>query len=308
MKKRCIICGKEFDAIGNQKCCSIECSKTNRKNLDKKKHELYKEIKPKIKKICIGCGKEFETINDNQKYCSSLCAKSHRQYKVVCVNCGKEFIAGQKKAKYCSYECKFEWEKKTGMLKRFTKFCEYCGKEYKTSVKDQKYCSVKCQHEAQSQKAKNSSKNKAVCLYCGKEFIGRKDRTNKFCSRECFYNYLGIKKQNIPKFKSHISDVHHIRKAKKMNVKYEHIDPLEIFERDNWICGICGEKIDKNLSYPHPMSASLDHIIPFSKGGTHTKDNVRATHLKCNIIRGNNLTKEDKIKFTQLKVVVKNER
>lgn len=32
----------------------------------------------------------------------------------------------------------------------------------------------------------------------------------------------------------------------------------------------------------HPQQATLDHIIPLSKGGTHTKTNVRYICRKCN--------------------------
>jgi 5-methylcytosine-specific restriction endonuclease McrA len=33
--------------------------------------------------------------------------------------------------------------------------------------------------------------------------------------------------------------------------------------------------------YPH-----LDHVIPLSKGGNDTPDNVRTTHAKCNMAKG----------------------
>jgi 5-methylcytosine-specific restriction endonuclease McrA len=56
----------------------------------------------------------------------------------------------------------------------------------------------------------------------------------------------------------------------------------DIYDRDRWVCGICNGKVDKRLKYPHPMSASLDHIIPLAKGGTHTRDNVQLAHLVCN--------------------------
>lgn len=34
------------------------------------------------------------------------------------------------------------------------------------------------------------------------------------------------------------------------------------------------------------MGASLDHIIPLSRGGHHTADNVQAAHLACNHRKG----------------------
>jgi len=33
------------------------------------------------------------------------------------------------------------------------------------------------------------------------------------------------------------------------------------------ICGICGNPVDFSYKAPHPLSATVDHIIPVSKGG-----------------------------------------
>ena len=60
----------------------------------------------------------------------------------------------------------------------------------------------------------------------------------------------------------------------------------DLIERDGRECGICGDDMT-DVAYPHPLSASIDHIQPISLGGQHTLDNLRATHLRCNIRRGN---------------------
>lgn len=70
----------------------------------------------------------------------------------------------------------------------------------------------------------------------------------------------------------------------------EKIDHLSVFERDGWICCICQEIIDKKLRGDAWMRATLEHIIPLSKGGTHTYDNVGASHWRCNMERGDRLT------------------
>ena len=72
------------------------------------------------------------------------------------------------------------------------------------------------------------------------------------------------------------------RRAASNGSSAEKFTHREIFERDGWICQLCGEPIDPTLSQRHPMMAALDHIIPVSKGGDHTRANVQATHFGCN--------------------------
>lgn len=72
------------------------------------------------------------------------------------------------------------------------------------------------------------------------------------------------------------------RRARKAGANCESFRTLDIYERDGWICGICEKPVDRELRYPDPKSASLDHVVPLSLGGDHTRANVRLAHLKCN--------------------------
>lgn len=54
--------------------------------------------------------------------------------------------------------------------------------------------------------------------------------------------------------------------------------------RDRYICHICHKPIDPNLKHPHPMSATVDHII-----GAATRNDsryLRAAHRICNLKQG----------------------
>lgn len=66
----------------------------------------------------------------------------------------------------------------------------------------------------------------------------------------------------------------------------EPFSKIDVHERDGWVCGLCREPVDRSLSWPEPLSASLDHILPLSKGGEHTLDNVQCAHLVCNLQKG----------------------
>lgn len=65
-----------------------------------------------------------------------------------------------------------------------------------------------------------------------------------------------------------------------------------IIERDGIACWICGKDTilaEFSTNRNGPMVASLDHIIPSSKGGTHDDDNLKIACRKCNYKRGNKL-------------------
>jgi len=53
---------------------------------------------------------------------------------------------------------------------------------------------------------------------------------------------------------------------------------LTLFERDKWTCQYCGETVTSD-------NATLDHYTPQSKGGSHSKENLRTCCLVCNSIK-----------------------
>ena len=75
-------------------------------------------------------------------------------------------------------------------------------------------------------------------------------------------------------------------RARRYGAKSDKIKREDVFEACNWVCQICGKPVDKEIKYPNPLSASIDHIVPLSKGGTHTKDNVQLAHFLCNSRKG----------------------
>ena len=67
-------------------------------------------------------------------------------------------------------------------------------------------------------------------------------------------------------------------RARKKKTETEKIDHATVIAKANGLCQIC----DKPFNSEKPQ---IDHIIPLSKGGTHTYDNVQATHARCNRIK-----------------------
>lgn len=67
----------------------------------------------------------------------------------------------------------------------------------------------------------------------------------------------------------------------------EKFDPLEIFDRDGWRCGLCGTSTPKSKRGTYDAKApELDHIIPISAGGPHTRMNVQCACRACNMAKG----------------------
>lgn len=62
----------------------------------------------------------------------------------------------------------------------------------------------------------------------------------------------------------------------------ERFSALEIFERDGWRCYLCSESVEPAADCFDPNSPSIDHVIPFAKGGEHSRANARCAHFGCN--------------------------
>lgn len=76
----------------------------------------------------------------------------------------------------------------------------------------------------------------------------------------------------------------HRRRARKFGGEFESFLPREIFDRDKWICYLCG-RICRD-DFPAADSATLDHVIPLSAGGPHTVANCKTACFECNIQKG----------------------
>lgn len=76
------------------------------------------------------------------------------------------------------------------------------------------------------------------------------------------------------------------RRAAKRGAKASAVDLAALWEANGGLCQLCFEPIDRTLRFPHPMSPSVDHIVPLAKGGTHEQSNLQWTHLVENVRKG----------------------
>jgi 5-methylcytosine-specific restriction endonuclease McrA len=94
-------------------------------------------------------------------------------------------------------------------------------------------------------------------------------------------------RQKPPPWSDARRDRYHRRRAQKQESASGPVLLAEIANRDQWRCHLCGSAVDSDLSWPDPMSPSLDHVVPLSLGGPHTPENVRLAHVRCNTAKGN---------------------
>ena len=65
-----------------------------------------------------------------------------------------------------------------------------------------------------------------------------------------------------------------------------HAGRLRFYKRQLGLCWLCGEHIDMFQPTHTAGSASWEHIIPASSGGSDRMTNMALTHYECNKLRG----------------------
>lgn len=202
-----------------------------------------------------------EPTSGTAKYCMKHYKRWYRN--------GDPAVAANDRAKYA--QCQYCWEPTAG----------------------RKFCSKIC-----SSRHHRGTPMYSVCRICGNDFPTWS--LTAYCSDAC---RLEGKREsgrrtaanaplNNPRYWDVVRRHGHSRRARKMDAFVESISPLEIHERDDWTCGICGDPIDQKLRWPNRWCATVDHIIPISRGGRHERANVQSAHLTCNCSKHNRLPVE----------------
>ena len=134
-------------------------------------------------------------------------------------------------------------------------------------------------------RAQREQERTKICRACGKPFVWKWGPDQVYCTRECKWNG---DHENPGRFKKTLPDSERKRRERERS-KHRHrklrnggIDREAIFERDGWICQLCGKPVNPGIRFPDPMSPSLDHIHPLALGGQHIPDNLQLAHYGCN--------------------------
>lgn len=218
--------------------------------------------------------------------------------KRLCATCGAPCppSLGDKPRTYCSNSCK----QRAYLARRHTRACAWCGQTF-AGLGD--CCSVACRRSARSAdreplcelpwtqcrlclawylnrrnsvfccatcafKAKRVNSLHFLCQECGSEVHAthHADKRRSFCSRRCSRQWHRA-----------------LRRALERGGRTgARVYRMQIYERDGWRCGLCGWPVLKAATVPHPLSPTLDHVLPLASGGLHDPDNVQCAHFSCN--------------------------
>lgn len=215
----------------------------------------------------------------------------------------------------CSKRCARMFERP-----RVTAACEWCGEAFTRRASELgRFCSSRCygaqlSDAAAKRRAANAPGEScriyvSSCDRCSEAFTARTAHA-KYCSDPCRKapappracrdcdSPVDVGKTLCADCKAAATKAARRRyrawrRAKEKGAAGAALDPLTVYERDGWRCGICKRQISKRLTYPHPRSVSLDHIVPLSWGGEHVWENVQPAHLECN------MTKSNRVEFEQ---------
>lgn len=231
-------------------------------------------------KACLYCSGPVPDGRQSE-YCSSACVKAKRkgytaarpygEASSACRGCGSKFERSAPKQIFCTRQCRALHVRAA----RPDKQCLVCGIGYSPSSKG-KTCSPECSDRlaeirALELKLKNFGPPR-TCCQCGKIFTHGGDAFKDFCSRACATECAKETQKRHG----------HVRRARKAKATIEHFNPTYILKRDKYICQACGVKTRPDKKPNHPLYPNVDHIVPLSVGGEHSKKNCRCVCTSCN--------------------------
>lgn len=152
------------------------------------------------------------------------------------------------------------------------KTCPICEKQFegKLSVV---YCSKTCCNRKVHGKGKYKKIEFHTCVVCGEKFKSNHSNA-KTCSKEC-RNY-----------RDRITRTSRYKSLREKGLFEENVTLNNVFKKYDGKCQKCGKLLSFECSCLSDDYPSIDHIVPISKGGVHTWENVQLLCRKCNYEKG----------------------
>lgn len=226
----------------------------------------YENYRSYIRVKCLGCGDVFTTSYDYACSGKLICKSCvERQNKRACVVCGK--ITGPRK--FCCKACEKKYYN-AKLRERRESDPEYIKHQAELECKKK---------QAEEQRLARIEQRRHACPVCGEITL-----RPKYCSGQCAKRAENKRRETI-------------RRTKIKNAIVDKDITLEgVWQNSLGICYLCGcvcdwdDKQEKDGTiicgdrYP-----SIDHIVPLSRGGKHSWDNVALACRKCNSVKSDSI-------------------
>ena len=243
-----------------------------------------------------------------QTYCSRTCGYRTRRgckpkdeaRRFECGHCAKSFESTYHDAMYCSKRCKTAaWKAanpdRLSLLRQrerrpvrllscyVAKHCDRCGVAG-GARRSWTLCPC-CIRRDQREAARDAAK---ACAEAQHKAAGRVTECEE--CRSCFCPLYGSSAAALCRPCADARTRQQRRAAKKFREALkrgaaggEHVRKEKVFERDGWLCRLCGVATPKHLTGTYEHNApELDHIIPVTRDGLHTYANTQCLCRSCN--------------------------
>lgn len=301
---KCKQCGKEFVASHKRKHCSKHCSL---------KYGYKKRSANKVH--CIHCKVE-RSVPRARLGVNCRCRRGGKPIRLSCLFCGcdvvksRQHVARNDGKAYCSVDCYDDYRKTQTAWKRQLKrqqknavesggikCCEWCQSMF---VGDRRTCGADgCKMPYEPKRPERD----VICEWCGVAAVKPAGIKGDYCCSEHSKRHSAkkAKKRRKNRLKTDIQFAEKERAKKAVRrkrrrailkgVETESIDSDAVYRRDKWECSYCYQPIKKYPDNPGVMQdeATIDHVVPISKGGSHKYENIVAACRYCNTSKGDRL-------------------
>lgn len=212
---------------------------------------------------CGNCGVSYTTSRPNgegERFCSRACCFSDKAAKAAA------------RARQCKGESKAQ-----------SKRCSDCGSDMHGKAQRCDACTKSFEVRRSMAAYRRRPQVVRTCPYCLVQWcaIVRVGVRQHCFDKSCSAHHRAAVASSRRGSKSHE------RRAKRFGVERRYFPARTVLERDGWRCKLCGVKTPEKLRGTlDPRAPELDHIVPLSQGGPHTKQNTQCACRRCNSLKG----------------------
>lgn len=235
-----------------------------------------------VDRECEFCDKPFQATAYEVKigkgrFCTKSCSNSSRYERITltCDHCGSEFqrmlavyLRRSSDSVFCGRDCYAAARTGDGI----NRTCKVCGLTKSLSA-----------YWTSGSSGNGTIYYKSTCKECLKHIQQQERFLHPERGREYDRRSYEKHRESVIRRKMRVNDMRRAWKHGALEVV--EVNRESIFERDGLACYLCGNEFDRS-------DLQLDHVVPLSRGGSHTPDNIRVACKWCNSRKGDYLLSE----------------